>query len=117
MATAEAAPVRTAVISVPSMSASGLPVSSSKSAISAWWLGSPTASFPGKTETSFVSRIAVRVAGHRAEEPTLRHVRGGARRHGGAAGAQLDECTLERVEQKVEIEQPSNIVSREDQHG
>ncbi len=57
MATAEAAPVRTAVISVPSMSASGCPVLSSKSAIVAWWLGRPTSWFPANTETSFVSRI------------------------------------------------------------
>ena len=59
---------------------------------------------------------AVRVAGHRREEAALR-ARGDPRRNGRAPGAELDERALERVEQQVEVEQPSNLGAAQDEHG
>lgn len=49
--TAELAPVRTAVMCVPSITASGVPVSASNTAISAWCDGS----LSGKSATSFAA--------------------------------------------------------------
>jgi hypothetical protein len=52
---AEPAAVRAAVISVPSITAAGVPVPGSNTAISAWWVWMPRSAFPGKTETSFAA--------------------------------------------------------------
>ena len=60
---------------------------------------------------------AVEIAGHRAEQATSLHVRGRSRRHRGATGAQLDECTLEGIEQELQVEQPANLGLCEDEHG
>lgn len=46
--------VRAAVIAVPSNNAVGAPVSGSKTAISAWWVGTGVPPFCGKTETSLL---------------------------------------------------------------
>ena len=75
--TAEEAPVRTAVISVPSMRASGCPVWSSKSEIVAWCDG--RSRFSAKTDTSFVSRIPSAYPGIAARSPrsVLAAIRGG----------------------------------------
>ena len=59
---------------------------------------------------------AVGVAGHGSEETPVRDLRGDARRDRGAARAQLDEGALQRIEQEIEIEQPPNVVSTEDEH-
>ena len=58
----------------------------------------------------------VRVAGHRRQKAPLR-LGSDAGRNGRTAGAELDEHTLERVEELVEIEQASNLGAREDEHG
>ena len=60
---------------------------------------------------------AVEVAGHRAQEAASRHQRGRSRRDRGAAGAQLDECVLEGVDEEIQIEEPANLGLGEDKHG
>ena len=59
----------------------------------------------------------VRVAGHRGQEPLVGDARGDPGRGRGAPGAQLDECALQGVEQEIEIQESSNVVSGEDEHG
>ena len=58
---------------------------------------------------------AVHVARHRPEEAVLGEG-GRARRHRGAARAQLDEGALERVEQQVDVEEPLHVLLRQDEH-
>jgi hypothetical protein len=60
---------------------------------------------------------SVRVAGHRGQETLIRDASGYAGWDRSAPGAQLDECALEGVEEEIEIQKPSNLVSREDEHG
>ena len=55
MASAEPAPVRVAVIASPSSSASGRPVSGSKTAITAWWVGSSPPALRGNSDTSLAT--------------------------------------------------------------
>jgi hypothetical protein len=45
----------------------------------------------------------------------LRHERGDSRRHRRPPGAQLDERPGEPVDQRLEVEQPTNLVLREDE--
>ncbi len=42
---------------------------------------------------------------------------GRARRHRGAARAQLDEGALESVEQQLDVEEPANLLLGEDEQG
>ena len=58
VARAEQAAVLAAVMCSPSMRATGAPVASSKTAMTAWWLGSPAPALRGKTVTSLVARVA-----------------------------------------------------------
>src|SRR5829696_2978815 len=55
-ATAAAAPVRAAVMRVPSRTARGVPSAGSNRATSAWWEGRPRPWLPGKTLTSLAPR-------------------------------------------------------------
>ena len=106
--------MRTAVISVPSMRASGCPVSSSKSEIVAWCDGQ--IAVLGEDRYELRLEDSVRVPGHRREEPALR-ARGDPRRHGRPARAELDEHALERLEQEVEVEQLAHLGPAQDEHG
>ena len=58
VASAEPAAVRAAVINVPSITARGAPVSASKTAMRAWWVGCGPPAFFGNTLTSFVTNEA-----------------------------------------------------------
>ena len=59
----------------------------------------------------------VRVAGHRGQEPLVGDARGDAGRDRGASRAQLDERMLQGFEEEIEIQESSNVVSGEDEHG
>jgi len=56
VASADPAAVRIAVMAVPSISATGEPVSGSNTAITAWWVGIVVPALPGNRLTSFVTR-------------------------------------------------------------
>ena len=116
MATAEAAPVRTAVISVPSMSASGCPGPIVEERDRRLVARQTDLVVAGEDRDELRLEDPVRVAGHRRQKAPLR-LRRDAGRNGGATGAQLDEHALERVEELLEVEQPANLGAREDEHG
>ena len=109
--TAAPPPVRMAVMCVPSITAIGVPVSASKTAISAWCEGSCS----GKSVTSFAASTPSTYPGI-APEQAMRPERGDPRRHGGAPGAQLHERPLERVEELVDVEEPLHLLLRDDEH-
>ena len=89
-ATAAVAPVRAAVMRVPSMTATGVPSSGSNSAISAWWEGRPRSWLAGKTLTSLAPRATPgRCTGMAPSPPPSAQV---ATRGGAVARPALELC-------------------------
>ena len=78
--------------------------------------GQPDLAVSGEDRDELRLEDPVRVAGHCRQKAPFR-LGSDSGRNGRAAGAELDEHTLERVEELVEIKQASDIGAREDEHG
>ena len=109
--------MRTAVIAVPSMSASGEPFSIVEQGDQRLMRGQADGVVAREDGDELRLEHAVEVAGHRAEQSTALHERGRPRRDRSATGAQLDECALEGIDEELQVEQPANLGLCEDEQG